>query len=212
MDLNISYLYDTYGIFPFISIALLFLLLLCISSKKALAKRARETEERNKRFLEGFSNDLNDILLVPYDDPSTIDQFTVRKELASVKGVIAQKDIELRGKDAVIKEKEDELSNRNAEYKKMLEGNLSSMPYLAGMMADYLTYDIEVLANKLDWGFDQRREKKVKDIREIRRDAKCRIEAAKEAEYQLAYLLQIYPELQDIIETDYRDLLTADSL
>lgn len=212
MDLNISYLYDTYGIFPFISIALLFLLLLCISSKKALAKRARETEERNKRFLEGFSNDLNDILHVPYNDPSAIDQFTVRKELASVKGVIAQKDIELRGKDAVIKEKEDELSNRNAEYKKMLEGNLSSMPFLAGMMADYLTYDIEVLANKLDWGFDQRREKKVKDIREIRRDAKCRIEAAKEAEYQLAYLLQIYPELQDIIETDYRDLLTADSL
>lgn len=212
MELILSSLYDTYGVFLFISIALLILLLLSNSTKNAISKKARESEERNKRFLEGFSNDLNDILQTPHDDPSTIDQLKVRKELAAVKGIITKNEIELRGKDATIKEKEDELQSRNAEYKKMLEGNLTSIPYLAGMMADYLTYDIEVLANKLDWGFDQRREKKVKDIREIRKEARDRIEAAKEAEYQLAYLLELYPELQDVIETDYKDLIVANTL
>ena len=34
----------------------------------------------------------------------------------------------------------------------LLQSNLSSIPWLAGMMADFMTYDIEVEAKKLDWG------------------------------------------------------------
>ncbi len=58
----------------------------------------------------------------------------------------------------------------------------------------------------MDWGHNEVRLKKVQDIRVIRKEARDAIEKAKEAEYQLAYLLQLYPELEDIIETDYKEL------
>ena len=45
------------------------------------------------------------------------------------------------------------LYNTHSEsLKSFLENNVKSMPFLAGMIADYLTYDIEILAKKLDWG------------------------------------------------------------
>lgn len=231
---NLASLYDTYGIFLFVSIVLLVFLLVCLSSKNSIEKNARAYEKRNERTLKEISDELNKIMSTPYRDASTIDSFTVKKDLASVKALIEQDERELQRKDRIIntkdelirrtikekdesiisikREKNQELANRNNEYKKMLEGNLESMPYLAGMMADYLTYDIEVLAKHLDWGADQKRLKKVRDIREIRKEARDRIEAAKEAEYQLAYLLELYPELQDIIETDYKDIFIANSL
>ena len=93
-----------------------------------------------------------------------------------------------------------------------MTSNLEAMPYLAGLMADYLTYDLEVLANQLHWGHSiQRSEKEVK-LREIRRQTKEELEIAKEAEYQLAYLKQLYPEIEEIIETDYRDSISKLSL
>ena len=87
-----------------------------------------------------------------------------------------------------------------------------SFPYLAGLMADFLTYDFEVLAKKLDWGADQKREKKVKDIRLIRKEAKERIRIAKEAEYQLEYLKQIYPEIEEIVDCSYDDIKDMSSI
>lgn len=95
---------------------------------------------------------------------------------------------------------------REAELNKMLEGNLKAFPYLAGIMADYLTYDIEILAKKLDWGNSVERAKKVASIREIRRSTAARIEEAKVATYQLQYLLQLYPSLQDVIDCDFGEL------
>ena len=210
--MDFGYLYDTYGVFPFVSIALLILLLITVSSKNRTEEKAHNTEEQYKRVLEGYSMDFNDITHTPHREVTEITPSNLRQDFNAVKGLITQKDIELRGKDRIINEKETALANRNAEYEKMLQGNLESMPYLAGMMADFLTYDIEVLANKLDWGSDQRREKKVKDIRLIRKEARERIEAAKEAEYQLAYLLEIYPELQEVIETDYKELFVFNSI
>lgn len=232
--MDLAYLYDTYGIFLFVSIALLVFLIACKLSKNSIENNAQAYEKRSQDTLKEISDELNKMMGKPYCDASTIDAFTVRKELTSTKALIEQYERELIRKDKVINAKDEllertvkekdakiasitreknlELERRNSEFEKMLEGNLKSMPYLAGMMADYLTYDIEVLAKHLDWGADQKRLKKVKDIREIRKEASDRIEAAKEAEYQLAYLLEIYPELQDIIETDYRDIFVANSI
>lgn len=84
--------------------------------------------------------------------------------------------------------------------------NLTAIPYMAGIMADYETYGIENLAASLNWGFDQQRLKKVKSIRSIREDARLIVEQNKGAQYQLAYLLELYPGLQDILETDYQQL------
>lgn len=88
----------------------------------------------------------------------------------------------------------------------LLSSNLDSVPWLAGMMADFLTYDLEVEARKLEWGSNIQRQKKVASIRDIRADAKARIQEAKEAVYQLEYLRTLYPALDDVLETDYKEL------
>ena len=99
-----------------------------------------------------------------------------------------------------------ELSRHEHNLENLLQSNLSSIPWLAGMMADYMTYDIEIEAKKLDWGSNIQREKKVASLRAIRTETKQRIEDAKIASYQLEYLLALYPGLSDVIETDFSDL------
>lgn len=99
-----------------------------------------------------------------------------------------------------------ELSKHKANLNTLLSSNLTAMPWLAGMMADYLTYDLEVEAKKLEWGSNIQREKKIASVRAIRADAQKRIEEAKVATYQLEYLRTLYPALDDILETDYQDL------
>ena len=76
----------------------------------------------------------------------------------------------------------------------------------AGLIADYETYGLEKLAAKLDWGNSSERAKKVKSIREIRKDAKAIVEKNKEAQYQLAYLLNLFPNLSDIIDCEFNQL------
>lgn len=99
------------------------------------------------------------------------------------------------------------LYNTHSEsLKSFLENNVKSMPFLAGMIADYLTYDIEILAKKLDWGHSIERTKKVASIREIRKNAQERIAEAKVATYQLEYLKALYPSLEDVLDTDYKEL------
>lgn len=101
---------------------------------------------------------------------------------------------------------EEKLRVHEDNLEQLLTSNLTAIPWLAGMMADFLTYDLEVEAKKLDWGSNIQREKKVRSIREIRADAKARIEQAKEAIYQLEYLRMLYPALDDVLQTDYKDL------
>ena len=115
-----------------------------------------------------------------------------------------------------------EIDELNAKYKlleenynkvcvslKKFESNLTAFPYMAGLIADIETYGLEKLALGLDWGHAQKRLEKVKSIRDIRKDAKAMIEKNKDAQYQLAYLLQIFPNLADIIECDFRELPTV---
>lgn len=95
------------------------------------------------------------------------------------------------------------------ELNKFIEtskSNLTAIPYMSALMADYLTIDFELLAKSLDWGHNQQREKKVASIRQLRAEAKDRIEACKYAEYQLKYLIELYPELEDIIETEFSEI------
>lgn len=95
---------------------------------------------------------------------------------------------------------------REKELRSFIESNVKKYPFLAGVIADYLTYDIKILAQSLDWGHDVARAKKVASILEIRRNAQERIAESRVAVYQLAYLLQLYPALEDVIETDFSEL------
>lgn len=87
------------------------------------------------------------------------------------------------------------------------KSNLTAIPYMAEIVADYETYGLEYLAKELDWGYSYKRAEKVKAIREIRKDAKSMVEKNKESQYQLAYILKLFPNLEYVIETDYKGVL-----
>lgn len=91
-----------------------------------------------------------------------------------------------------------------------IKSNLSALPYMAGIIADYETHGIELLALSLDWGDDQKRLKKVASIREIRKEAAALVAKSKEAEYQLAYAIEMFPALEDFLNSDYNDLPSVD--
>lgn len=90
------------------------------------------------------------------------------------------------------------------------KSNLSAIPYMSAIMADFETYGLEKLVRKLDWGSSQERLKKVKAIKEIRKDAEAMVEKNLESRYQLAYLLNLFPNLQDVIDADFQQLPIVD--
>ena len=125
-------------------------------------------------------------------------------------------DLRLKERREITKQKLAELKTRLEELQQRLDdsvfvseiakSNLRSIPYMAAIMADFETYGLEKLARKLDWGDSQERLKKVKSIREIRKDAQEMVEKNKEAQYQLAYLFQLYPSLQEVIDCEFSQL------
>lgn len=94
----------------------------------------------------------------------------------------------------------------------VLLSNLTAIPYMAGIIADFDTRGLEILAKKLDWGSNQERAKKVVSIREIRKNAEAVIAQSKEAQYQLEYAIKMFPALSDFLETDYRQLPVSEFL
>lgn len=88
--------------------------------------------------------------------------------------------------------------------------NLTAIPYMAGIMADFQTYGLEILARKLDWGSCKERAKKVESLRTLRKKASDLIEQQKEAQYKLAYLLELFPALSDILDCDFSQLPPLD--
>ena len=77
---------------------------------------------------------------------------------------------------------------------------------MSAIMADYETYGLEALAKQLDWGHSVSRAEKVLSIREIRKTAKEMVEKNLFAKYQLEYLMNLFPALEDVLETDYNQL------
>ena len=105
-----------------------------------------------------------------------------------------------------------ELNDKREEsLKTIFEGHKKAFPFLASIMADYMTYDIKILSDKLNWGHNQERAKKVASINSIRASAMERIEEAKIATYQLDYLLELYPALEDVLDVEeYSELDYSD--
>lgn len=98
------------------------------------------------------------------------------------------------------------LLTQKYEHLEKLESNLTAIPYMSAIIADYETYGLEALAKSLDWGYATKRMDKVASIREIRKAAKEMAQKNLESKYQLQYLLELFPNLQDVIETDYNQL------
>ena len=112
--------------------------------------------------------------------------------------------------DEYCRSKQEEADRRYQEVRKDLEeilqkatSNLTAIPYMAGIIADFKTRNLEMLASSLDWGANVARQNKVASIREIRKQTQEAIASSKEAEYQLAYAIQMFPGLEDFLEADY---------
>ena len=104
------------------------------------------------------------------------------------------------------------LEEHKKSLEKILTTNVEAFPYLAGMISDYLTYDFEVIAKQLEWGKSIERKKKVASIREIRSEAKNRIQESKIALYQLEYIKKLYPSIEDLLEENYKDVIHLNNL
>lgn len=102
-----------------------------------------------------------------------------------------------------------QLKNR-VDFLEASKSNLTAIPYMARIMADYETYGIEELRQQLDWGHSQVRMKKVKSLITLRKETKEMLEKYKASEYQLAYLLELYPALQDVIDCEFNQLPITD--
>lgn len=114
-----------------------------------------------------------------------------------------------KGTKYLLAQKWDELDNWERHLNSLqseLSTNLTALPYMAAIIADFDTRGLEILARKLDWGSNIEREKKVASIRSLRKETQQLLAQSKEAEYQLAYAIKMFPALEDFLETDYSQL------
>jgi len=87
-----------------------------------------------------------------------------------------------------------------------INSNRQLSTYVSKIISDIETADFEAFAKSLDYGNSKQRQSRITTIRQVRAEAKAKIEKLKWAEYQLTYLLSLYPTLQDVIETEYSEL------
>lgn len=80
------------------------------------------------------------------------------------------------------------------------------LPVAAAISSELKTLYLESKAQILDWGNDKHRARKVESIRELRQRTKEQLEQANLASYQLQYLLSLYPQLEDLMEIEFKDL------
>ena len=110
-----------------------------------------------------------------------------------------------------------ELKRENNDYSSRLDiyyrfyqnakSNLTLFPYMAGIVAEFETKDLEIMERKIESeGFSIRRFEKVAAIKAIRKETKEKLKQAKKAEYELKYLLNLYPSLSEMLEYDYSEL------
>lgn len=107
--------------------------------------------------------------------------------------------------NAIISEKEHTISEKDCTIKQF-SSNLTAFPYMSKLIADFETIELEKMAVSLDWGNNKQRQKKVADIRTLRKETKELIEKYKTASYQLEYLKTLYPVIEEVIDTDFSEL------
>ena len=99
------------------------------------------------------------------------------------------------------KNKAEYIQKRQEELNVLLSNKKTVMPYIAGMISDYMTLEYDwasyYLSNKTRPAF-----KEAKRIQELKNDTKQLLAEYKIYEYQLNYLLERFPALSDILEDE----------
>lgn len=89
--------------------------------------------------------------------------------------------------------------------------HLSAIPYMAEIMADYSTHELDILAKRLQWGNSIERAKKVESLIELKRKTKEMLQESNTARYELAYLLQLFPVLGEYLDAEFSELPVLES-
>lgn len=92
-------------------------------------------------------------------------------------------------------------------YSSMLSGQIKAFPYLSGMIADYILLEDE-RNNNYNGRSKTLLERKLR-ITDLIREKKQLIAQQRETAYKLDFLLAAFPELEDFLDTDYRDMQTT---
>ena len=85
----------------------------------------------------------------------------------------------------------------------------SASPAAARLCAELRTLYEESQQYLRDWGDSQKRREEIEKIRVIRKNAEEKIELSNLARYQLEYLFDLYPDLQDVLDTSPQELNPA---
>jgi len=96
------------------------------------------------------------------------------------------------------------IENQTREFERFIESNLTSIPYIAGMYADFLTLHYDRIANFLQTKKHPALNE-AKRIKELKNETKEWIRKAKEVIYQLDYLKTEFPIIENFLETDYSE-------
>jgi len=192
-----------------------FLFLILSVAIGSAVKKSKEDAIRRKRDLE----------LELLDDPRNREITHLKSDIKSRDEKIRQLNYDIEYLKKVIQQYKNKAAEEHLEQRKFIqvreqriESNLTAIPYMAAIIADFETRELKILEKALDWGSDQKRLHKVKSIREIRKEATEKIAQYKSAQYQLDYAIKMFPALEDFLETDYRAIspiqfsdLTAES-
>lgn len=87
-----------------------------------------------------------------------------------------------------------------------LQSNIDGIPFLSSLYAELCTADLCALIEWLSFYPTSADLKKAASITALKEKTRSRIEQLKWSDLQLRYLLSLYPSLQDVIETDCREL------
>lgn len=91
--------------------------------------------------------------------------------------------------------------------------NKNVIKYMSKISAYLSTIDIRRLRFSLSWGNNNERRDKIRSLTQIKKDVEGKLEKMKWAEYQLNYLINLYPVLEDVIDTEFNELdITFDDI
>ena len=107
------------------------------------------------------------------------------------------------------KETEDYIANRQIELDVFLSGQKEIMPYIAGMIADYMTLEYDVAAETL-LNKTRSAPKEAQRIQDLKIKHRQELAELKVYEYNLKYLIKLYPELDDVLDAEYSDVISID--
>lgn len=128
-----------------------------------------------------------------------------RKYNATIK---AQEEIDLKKSELEIcMQREFEMISKRMEddTRKLLESP-KAISFIADVVADYKTAGIEYIAQSLGYDCNTARFEKAAKIREIRRETQTLLKTYEVSHYQLKYILDLYPALEDLIDLEYSEV------